>query len=1015
MTTPEQLGANNLYLINATTLRVEDCVYGDVEASLSENKTETEATIDRYGSIYIYPSVQATLKNITGGNFTGWSYTTDGSTWKSLGTGTSSDDGAYTLNKRNMSDRIFYKRYAHPDSANQNLKFEFNNVCYRLKAEFTDELITSISSEDDLIKFAQTVNNGTTYEGYTVKLEKDITLTKPWTDPIGADATHVFSGTFDGNDKTISGLDINYTFTDSDAEDSYAGEVRGKAFGLFGYISNAEIKNLTVSGNIDIDNTVKYAYASDPEASEFEYEKQGPQSYIGGIAASTSNAAFKNCVSKVDIKAHGGYIGGILGCVKDVFNNNSVTFTDCFNYGSIEVTRRNTSACGIASTYGSNKIESMLRCGNYGNITIGGTKIKTIVGSAAHSGSTEVTLRSDDTATGQAAGLTGVCENVTECFNKGSIKGIAAVEAGLISGIQYAEGSSYDVNAVIKDSYNTGSIELPIEHLDWSAVDNKKAYTSGLIGHFTGTVSITNCYNSGSVISKTTTYGKSDQLYIADSGLNVTTENVYASDTDPSVTGLKAASLNTGDTAKFKDDENSINGGMPLLIWEQSEASDEKYNVTFDMKDVKGSVAVYSDATRTKVIDAAGDGSYSLKAGTYYYTAKADGCEDVLGSFTVVSKAVTIEVNFREIVDNTITVSPADAALTVGISGSEPVEAKSFENGTYTFTLYKGATYVYTVKAEGYNGLTRTFVADGTPVNISLTKSSYDTGDNDNMIYGSYNAGKTSTITKGGIYYVGNGEGKDGAQGIITVDTTEAVTLVGTGISTDDAYKYLFIDCTKAGADLTLQDIYISNIGEQNNAEKIGNMINFTGKGNSLKWKGTSILDLDQNAAGYAMIHVNQNTSLTMGGESDSDTLYMYKKEQGAGIGGNGGAKGSDGQIAETNGDITYTGGILFAKNTKQGAFFGAGAESASAGLTPGTIKFTGGVINLIANSRSAAIGGSAGSGGAAGGTKVYVNGASININVDYTGSAIGGGGYDKGNDSDGGTLYYTSGSVRTI
>ena len=993
------------YNINATTLRVDESEYGNIDVSLKENKQSKAPGTRSYGTDEIYPSIEASFTPNEGSRLVRWSYkcgrtgNLEAQTSNDLGSGTLGDDGKYILNKEEMPERIYYLYYSGRAGDESNFGFELTNTCYILTVEAAQEAITSISTEDDLIKFAKSVNEGDPYKDITVKLENDITLTKPWTDPIGADASHVFSGTFDGNGKSIKGLDIDYIFTDSENNDAYAGKIQGKAFALFGYLSGAVVKNLTVSGNINIDNT----------AVDFDYEKVGPQSYISGIAASASNTDFTGCVSEVDIKAHGGYIGGILAFVTDIVNN-SVTFTDCFNYGNIEVTRRNTSACGIA---GKGEVKSMLRCGNYGNITVGGTQVKSIVGSAAHSGSTETTTRSDDTATGTAAGLAAKCFNVTECFNKGSIKGLSAVSAGLLAGEQYYLSGNGEVNAVIKDSYNTGSIELPIEHLDWSAVDNNKAYTSGLIGHFTGTVSITNCYNSGSVISKTTTNGKSAQLYIADSGLTVTTENVYASDTDPSVTGLKAAALNTSDTAKFKDDETSINGGMPLLIWEQSEASDEKYDVTFDMKDVKGSVAVYSDAARTKVIDADGDGKYSLKAGTYYYTAKADGYEDVLGSFSVVKAAVNVEVNFRAVVDVTVTVKPADATLTL-TAGSETVQPVSSANGTYKFTLYKDTDYVYTATASGYNGQTKTFRADGTPVNIQLTKSSSGGATEDSYIYGSYNTGKNSKITKGGTYYVKNGDGKDGAQGTITIDTTEPVTLVGTGVSSRDVYEYLFIDCVKADTDLTLQDIYISNVGEQSNAEKVGNMIDFTGKGNSLKWKGTSILDLDQNAAGYAMIHVNQNASLTMGGESDDDVLYMYKKEQGAGIGGNGGAKGSDGQTAETNGDITFTGGILFAKNTKQGAFFGAGAESASAGLTPGTIRFTGGIINLIANSRSAAIGGSAGSSGASEGSDVYVDGASININVDFSGAAIGGGGYASGNDSDGGTLYYSSGSIRT-
>lgn len=68
--------------------------------------------------------------------------------------------------------------------------------------------------------------------------------------PIGSN-THSFAGNFDGNNKTISGLNIS---------------VAGNNVGLFGYISGATIKNLTVNGSVkgssNVGGVVGYALNS---------------------------------------------------------------------------------------------------------------------------------------------------------------------------------------------------------------------------------------------------------------------------------------------------------------------------------------------------------------------------------------------------------------------------------------------------------------------------------------------------------------------------------------------------------------------------------------------------------------------------------------------------------------------------------------------------------------------------------------------------------------------------------
>ena len=947
----------NNYSIDASTLTISESEYCSIEATL--NKSAGTGILEDW----IYANFSAEITPDPGKELVR-GYLSGSSNLEFLAEGMRVQDGIYYIDPIQLTS-IYESRNNYADVKNLYLTFH---------VDFATDAVIAISTEEQLREFAQQVNAGNTFLGETVRLESDIILTQPWTEPIGKDTAHPFRGTFDGNGHTISGLEIDYTFEVSDNVSENA-----KNFGLFGYLQNATMENLTVAGTIGVD---------DPVTDWGRYSNRG-ESCFGGIAAYASDSDFISCTSEVDITAHGGYIGGIAG-YSDGSDN---TFTDCFNYGNLEVTRRNTSVCGITSNslYTSSLIP-LLRCGNYGNITVGGEQI--IVVNTGPQGSTSSTTTIEDLATGYAAGLS-VMASVRECFNKGTIRGIASSAGGVL------------VTGSVSDSYNTGTIELTSPN---DSYYSSSSAAGGLIAfsesqNFSA-LTLENCYNSGSV-SNVSSDGVSGFLCGRESdGLTVT--NCYSSETDPSVSSVTAALLNGADRTVWKDDTNSVNGNMPLLSWEDGEPSDGEYTVTFDTGELTPQITVYSDSLHTEVIEPEDDGTWLLPAGAYYYTAKADGYFDVSGSFSVIRRDITVNVLMQAVAEVTFEVTPADASFTLSSASGETVEPASASGGTYLYRLNSGATYEYTAEADGYNGTTRQFTAtNGSTISVELTRSDYGgggSGSSDQYIWGSENAGRTHTITSGGTYYIA-----EGATGVITVDTTAEVTLVGRGVSVNNMYEELAVDCVQPGSRLTIQDVYIY----AGDTSKARNMIDFTGEGNYLYFRGTSILDTDRNAEGYAMIHVNQNTSLTIGGVSDSDSLYFYKREQGAGIGGNGGASGGEGQEPETNGKITITGGNFFMKNSKQGALIGAGANAST--LEPGDIIIEGGTLHLAATSRGGAIGGSAGSGGASSGSNVYVRGGTININVDWSGSAIGGGGYDGGNDADGGTLYYTGGSIRTF
>lgn len=100
----------------------------------------------------------------------------------------------------------------------------------------------TIANAKQLAKLAAVVNGGADFSAVTINLSADINLSAHYWVPIGT-AAHPFNGTFNGNNKTVSGLNINDGSLDN--------------AGLFGYASGATIRNLTVTaGSIAGDENV---------------------------------------------------------------------------------------------------------------------------------------------------------------------------------------------------------------------------------------------------------------------------------------------------------------------------------------------------------------------------------------------------------------------------------------------------------------------------------------------------------------------------------------------------------------------------------------------------------------------------------------------------------------------------------------------------------------------------------------------------------------------------------------
>ncbi len=145
-----------------------------------------------------------------------------------------------------------------------------------------------ISSENDLAYVAKQVNDDTapnSFAGMYLKLTANLDLGNlAWT-PIGAIKNRCFSGTFDGDGYTISGLNVK---TGDDGSSTIFG-------GVFGHVKDGVIKNLTVE-NAEV-VSLKYGGAIAGQLN---------------VTADTGYTAIINCHVR-NAKVRGLQIGGIVG------------------------------------------------------------------------------------------------------------------------------------------------------------------------------------------------------------------------------------------------------------------------------------------------------------------------------------------------------------------------------------------------------------------------------------------------------------------------------------------------------------------------------------------------------------------------------------------------------------------------------------------------------------------------------------------------------------------------------
>lgn len=874
---------------------------------------------------------------------------------------------------------------------------------------YADEGVREIASTDDFLAFAKECKDA---EGSkladvdTVRLTADIDLSSV-TDEQAAESFQKYSmfGSFsynlDGGGHTISGIDRPFVYLSPDGENAdydSDGSYRSiwSSDRSVSLLKDVTIKNLTVKGDIDIDacgvfawiasgvtfddvaNYVSLETSADPSRSsptDLRIRENG----VGGFVGTAADSSFTRC----------SYLGTLLHTPKPYNPNNApdsvvagicgqaegtTVFRECINYGTATSSARDAAGINARQTKGGSYTYE--RCANKGSIS--NEKSTDTRNPASAAGIVAMENNSN--------GLAGITYVVKDCYNIGDITvggggsktGGNSYAGGILSyhTQEVAATEELPINVSVSNCYNTG--DITVSGGNAQTADQRKGDIYPASFYYTGT-----------------NYAGFKKVDFADLGRDyyyctVDIGNNYGKD---KLASLDDPVATLGDA--YQADVNGVNPGkVPLLKFEPTENT-IVFSLAFDVSGLpegtNATVSLYSDEGKTQPIEALADGTFGVVSGKYWYVAHADGYTREVGSVSLYSNAVE-KVKLQEAHAVSFDVSQGGAVYKVAkASGAAAYEPDS--EGVYY--IPKDSYFVYSATAEGCNGTQAMACADADKrIEVSLKSSDYGT-----LTKVSASSDGTA-ITSGGTYAVDLE-----SPGTIDIATTQHVTLVGKGVGANDIASDIMVTCSKAGAFLTLKDLYLSHTGAK------GNMVDFTGRDNTLEFAGTCIADKDTAGTGYAMFHVAKGDSLTVTG----GTAYLYKNEQGAGFGGNGGAdadKGGTGQKAEANGEITFRDATLYMKNTKQGASIGAGAQADK--LEPDPINIYDSTLYLEANSRGSSIGGSAGSSGGSSGSTVTVRNSQVTINVDWSGAAIGGGGYGGGNDADGGTLVYKSGSIRT-
>ena len=233
-------------------------------------------------------------------------------------------------------------------------------------------LITTAAELDAMRDYSST------YSPKYFKIVNDIDLSgyaETWT-PIGENRTFRFGGIVDGNGKTIRGLNVDT------GEEQYAG--------LFGYIDNATITNLTVEveqvrGKGYVGGLVGYAKDSTitgcgVRAASDDSIVAGTSSATGGLVGTALYVTIKNSYTEVAVQGST-LVGGLVGSYS---GDTSSYVENCYATGNIASTNTNPNThIHVGGLIGNAQKADIRNCFTTGDIQATGIRIGGLTGTLA--------------------------------------------------------------------------------------------------------------------------------------------------------------------------------------------------------------------------------------------------------------------------------------------------------------------------------------------------------------------------------------------------------------------------------------------------------------------------------------------------------------------------------------------------------------------------------------------------------------------------------------------------------
>ena len=292
----------------------------------------------------------------------------------------------------------------------------------------TNKVVT-VDSGKLLAALRNEVNEGKSYDGYTIKLTKNLDLNgKEWT-PIGVKDGNKFKGVFDGQNRKVLNLKI-------ENGPDYAA--------FFGAIENATVKNLTVEGSVKGSNVAGIAARVDGSSQVINCTNRATVAGTNKAAGITvkieaNNTLLENCVNGGDVSCttNNGAAGVVVYAQEGKF-----TIKNCANNGNVTAPR----AGGIVYNVSDRGNGLITGCVNKGNITSNGEKVAGIV--SMNSVGTNLTI-SDCKNVGNISGqdASSIC-----CMEYAHEDGKLNTNSGVISAsrIRYISESSADINGNVK-------------------------------------------------------------------------------------------------------------------------------------------------------------------------------------------------------------------------------------------------------------------------------------------------------------------------------------------------------------------------------------------------------------------------------------------------------------------------------------------------------------------------------------------------------------------------------------